>query len=104
MRQQQREAHFYSFDGHNDVEFAPNVMLCVADYSKRRVCVFSAGGDALLRSWNAYGSGDGTFLAPSALALAGSKLFLRDSSARVQLMCKRCLSGSRRLSEGSRHG
>ncbi len=39
----------------------------------------------VLRRWGAYGSGDGMFLAPSALALAGSKLFLRDNNVRVQV-------------------
>ncbi len=77
-----------------------NDELFVADYGEHRVCVFSADGDTLLRSWDAYGSGDDMFLAPSALALAGSKLFLRDSSARrrVQVQCKHRLPARRRHS------
>jgi tripartite motif-containing protein 71 len=73
-------------DGNNDVHFAPNGELLVTDYSNHRVCVFSAYGDTLLRTWGTQGSADGQFVSPTALALAGSKLFVLDqSSGRVQV-------------------
>jgi hypothetical protein len=71
---------------HNDVQFALNGELLVADYSNHRVCVFSADGDTLLRTWGTQGTADGQFQNPTALALADSKLFVLDyGSARVQV-------------------
>ncbi len=73
-------------DGHKDVQFAPNGELLVADYENCRVCVFSADGDTLLRTWGTQGTADGQFQYPTALALVDSKLFVLDcSSARVQV-------------------
>jgi hypothetical protein len=73
-------------DGNKDLQFAANGELLVADYSNHRVCVFSADGDALLRTWGTLGSADGQFHYPTALAFADSKLFVLDqSSARVQV-------------------
>jgi WD40 repeat protein len=73
-------------DGYKDVQFALNGELLVADYRNHRVCVFSADGDTLLRSWGARGSADGRFEYPTALALVDSKLFVLDCySARVQV-------------------
>ncbi len=73
-------------DGHKDVQFAPNGELLVADHSNHRVCVFSTDGNALLRTWGRFGTADGEFKYPTALALADSKLFVLDfGSARVQV-------------------
>jgi tripartite motif-containing protein 71 len=73
-------------DGLKDLVFAPNGELLVADYGNHRVCVFSADGDTLLRSWGTHGSADGQFKEPTALALVYSKLFVLDfNSARVQV-------------------
>ncbi len=69
-----------------DVQFAPNGEMFVADYENHRVCVFSADGDTLLRTWGTNGTADGQFQAPTALALVNSKLFVLDQgSARVQV-------------------
>jgi tripartite motif-containing protein 71 len=73
-------------DGNKDVQFTSSGELLVADSRNHRVCVFSADGDTLLRTWGTKGSADGQFQHPSALVLVGSKLFVLDySSARVQL-------------------
>ncbi len=73
-------------DGVKDVQFAPNGELLVADNFNHRVCMFSANGDTLLRTWGTRGSADGQFAYPVALALVDSKLFVLDwGSARVQV-------------------
>jgi DNA-binding beta-propeller fold protein YncE len=73
-------------DGNKDVQFALNGELIVADFDNQRVCVFSADGDTLLRTWGTLGSADGQFHDPTALALVDSKLFVLDQgSARVQV-------------------
>ncbi len=73
-------------NGRKDVVVAQNGELLVADRHKHRVCVFSADGDTLLRSWGTQGSVDGEFRSPTALALVNSKLFVLDRySARVQV-------------------
>ncbi len=73
-------------DGFKDVEIAPSGEVIVADYSAHRVCVFSAVGRTLLRTWGTEGTADGQFNCPTALALVGIKLFVLDSgSARVQV-------------------
>jgi WD40 repeat protein len=73
-------------NGHKDIEFMPNGELLVADYNNHRICVFSADGDALLRTWGSNGSGDGQFQRPTGLALVGSSLFvLEDGGSRVQV-------------------
>ncbi len=72
--------------GPNDVLFAPNGELLVSDFRDHRVCVFSADGDTLLRTWGTKGATGGQFLNPTALALADSKLFVLEyNSARVQV-------------------
>jgi DNA-binding beta-propeller fold protein YncE len=65
-------------NGDKDVVFARNGELLAADYGNHRVCVFSADGDALLRTWGTQGTADGQFQGPTALALADSKLFVLD--------------------------
>jgi DNA-binding beta-propeller fold protein YncE len=73
-------------DGDKDVQFAPNGELLVADCRNHRMCVFSADGDTVLRTWGTQGSADGQFEYPTALALVDSKLFVLDrDSARVQV-------------------
>jgi DNA-binding beta-propeller fold protein YncE len=73
-------------NGLKDVQFAPNGELLVADFGSHRVCVFSADGDTLLRTWGANGTSYGDFCYPNALALADSKLFVLDrDNARVQV-------------------
>jgi WD40 repeat protein len=73
-------------DGFKDVQFSPNGELLVADHGNHRVCVFSADGDTLLRTWGTRGFADGQFESPTALALADSKLFVLDEcSSRVQV-------------------
>ncbi len=73
-------------NGRIDVLFAPNGQLLVADHGNHRVCVFSTDGDTLLRIWGRFGSADGQFQSPTALALADSKLFVLEYfSAIVQV-------------------
>ena len=75
-------------DGEKDVEIAPSGEVIVADINAHRVCVFSADGRTLLRTWGTKGTADGQFKEPTALALVGNKLFVLDSfhnSARVQV-------------------
>jgi hypothetical protein len=73
-------------DGWKDVQFAPSGELLAADCNNHRVCVFSADGDTLLRTWGTSGSADGQFKYPTALALVDSKLFVLDcDGGRVQV-------------------
>jgi DNA-binding beta-propeller fold protein YncE len=75
-------------DGNNDVEMWPSGEVIVVDCGTHRVCVFSSDGRTLLRTWGAHGTTDGKFKRPTALALAGNKLFVLDAhpdSARVQV-------------------
>jgi hypothetical protein len=72
-------------DGNKDVQLAPNGELLVADLNSNRVFVFDADGDALLRTWGGFGSAEGQFEYPAALALDDSKLLVLDNSARVQV-------------------
>ncbi len=73
-------------NGHKDVEIAPSGDVIVADDSAHRVCVNSADGRTLLRTWGTEGTDDGLFKEPTALALVGNKLFVLDrDSARVQV-------------------
>ena len=73
-------------DGHKDVEFAAlaNGEIIVADWGNYRICVFSADGSTLLRSWNTNGTGDGQFSCPTALAVRGSRLYVLDRDSRSQ--------------------
>ena len=71
---------------HKDVEFTSSGEIIVADSSNHRVCVFSADGSTLLRSWGTNGTGDGQFSGPVALAVRGPRLYVLDlSSPRVQV-------------------
>ena len=73
-------------DGNKDVEFAGNGEIIVADYSNYLVCVFSADGATLLRSWGRQGGEDGEFVLPVALAVRGSLLYVLDyNSPRLQV-------------------
>ena len=73
-------------DGPKDVEIAPSGEVIVADPRAHRVCVFSANGHTLLRTWGTEGTADGQFKEPTALALVGNKLFVLDRlSACVQV-------------------
>ena len=65
-------------NGEKDVEIAPSGEVIVADSRTHRVCVFSADGRTLLRTWGAEGSAEGQFSFPTAIALVGSKLFVLD--------------------------
>ena len=71
-------------DWNKDVVIAPSGEVIVADYGAHRVCVFSADGRTLLRTWGTEGTADGQFDYPTALALIGSKLFVLDRK-RVQV-------------------
>ncbi len=58
----------------------------VADFWSHRVCVFSADGLELVRSWGMRGFGTGQFMFPVALAAAGRHLYVMDcGSGRVQV-------------------
>ncbi len=71
--------------GDKDAVFTPNGDLLVADSISRRVCVFDAYGDTLLRSWGMEANADGQLEYPVTLALADSMLFVLDRySARLQ--------------------
>ena len=73
-------------DGPKDVEISPSGEVIVVDCDSNRVCVFSGDGRTLLRTWGTEGTADGQFLRPTALSLAGSKLFVIDrDNARVQV-------------------
>ena len=75
-------------DGHKDVEILPTGSgdVIVADCWANRICVFSADGRTLLRTWGTEGTADGQFRNPTALALVGNKLFVLDcDSPRVQV-------------------
>ncbi len=65
-------------DGPKDVEFTTSGELLVADALSNRLCLFSADGNMLLRSWCVEGEPDGQLEFPVALAMAGSKLFVLD--------------------------
>ncbi len=72
--------------GNNDVALTAAGEILVADFGNNRVCVFSADGSTLLRSWGTPGSGDGQFAFPTALALVGAKLYVLDGDGtRVQV-------------------
>ena len=60
--------------------------IIVADVNSHRVAVFSPDGKSLVRSWGSKGTEDGEFRYPTALAVAGSRLYVMDrSSPRVQV-------------------
>ena len=71
----------------------------MADIANHRVCVFSADGSQLVRSWGTKGTRRGQFRLPTALAVAGSHLYVLDgdsASARVQVFeCWDLLSSTR---------
>jgi hypothetical protein len=65
-------------DGDKDVQFALNGELHVADYRNHCVCVFSAYGYTLLRTWSSQGTACSQLVYPTALALVDSKLLVLD--------------------------
>lgn len=71
----------------DDVDFATNGDIVVADYGKHCICVFSPDGSTLLRSFGSQGSeAPGRFNNPTALAVLGNQLYVLDrESARVQV-------------------
>ncbi len=72
--------------GPKDVEIASSGEVIVSDWGYHRVCVFSVDGRTLLRTWGTYGTADGQFKQPIALALACNNLFVLDyDGARVQV-------------------
>ena len=72
--------------GYKDVVLSSSYEYVVADHNNHRVCVFSADGSQLVRSWGTEGTGDGQFSMPTALAVAGSHLYVLDmNSGRVQV-------------------
>ena len=70
---------------YNDLEVLPTGEVIVSDHMAHRVCVFSADGRTLLRTWGTSGTADGQFSYPTALALVGNQLFVISSSSRVQV-------------------
>ena len=48
-------------DGYNAVCLSVKGEFVVADWQKDRVCVFSADGSRLVRSWGSMGTGNGQF-------------------------------------------
>ena len=74
--------------GHKDVEISARGEIFVADIKNHRICVFSADGARLMRSWGSIGSADGKFCMPIALSLVQNRLFVLDeasNSERVQV-------------------
>ena len=72
--------------GAKDAVMTAHGEVVVVDRDLHRVCVFSADGSQLARTWGAYGLVDGAFARPVALAIAGSHLYVRDAdSGRVQV-------------------
>ena len=69
-----------------DVEILPGGEVIVTDISAHRVCVFSADGRTLLRTWGTQGTADGQFECPTVPALVANNLYVLDcESARVQV-------------------
>ena len=71
-------------DGYNDVSFGAGGEIIVADEGNLRICVFSLVGDTLIKTWGSQGTATGEFEYPTALAVAGSYLYVMDGS-RVQV-------------------
>lgn len=75
-------------NGHKDVEFSACGEIFVADIKNHRICVISADGTKLLRSWGVMGTSDGKFCMPVALSLVQNRLFVLDAASnsdRVQV-------------------
>ena len=70
-------------DGFKDIELDGNVDIIVADCNNHRVCVFPFDGSAM-KTWGTYGTADGQFNMPAALALVGGRLYVLDKT-RVQV-------------------
>ena len=73
-------------DGFNDVSFGAGCEIIVADWANSRICVLSPDGDTLIKTWGSRGTSAGQFSYPSAVAVAGSYLYVMDATqARVQV-------------------
>lgn len=71
----------------DDLEFASNGDILVAEEEEHRICVLSADGSRLLRTFGSEGTYHGQFKSPSALAMHGNQLYVLDwGSARVQVL------------------
>lgn len=70
----------------NDVDFATNGDVLVADKGNNRICVYSPDGSALLRSFGSQGDAAGEFKSPFSLAVHGGQLYVLEyDAARVQV-------------------
>lgn len=70
----------------NDVEFASNCDIVVADGPNHRICVYSADGSTLLRTFGGEGRAPGMFKHPIALSSHRTVLYvLEEGSPRVQV-------------------
>ena len=69
-----------AFGSHSDIRIARSGDVIVADCAAHRICVFSADGRTLLRTWGTRGFEDGQprRCYPTALALVDDKLFVLD--------------------------
>lgn len=75
-----------SLEWPNDVDFAPNGDILVADHDHDRVCMFSSDGSTLIRTFGSEGAGPGEFIYPIGLALHSGLLYVLDEgTARVQV-------------------
>ena len=72
--------------GGGDVAFSALGEVVASDANNDRVCVFGGAQHALVRSWGCDGDGDGQFQRPTALAVAGTHLYVMDEgTGRVQM-------------------
>ena len=70
--------------GQCDVESVGDDVI-VADYNKHCIRVFSLSSGETLRSFGSYGTADGQFSLPTALAVCGPRLYVLDFTFRVQV-------------------
>ena len=72
--------------GHKEAAFCENGEIIVADQASHRICVFSADGAKITRSWGSEGATDARFKSPTAVAVAGKHVYVLDASnPRVQV-------------------
>lgn len=69
--------------GYGDVEFAPSGEIFVADNRASRICLFSADGKTLLRTWGSSPEPLVSLVCPNTLALVGNRLFVLDRDSAV---------------------
>ena len=73
-------------DGQKDIDIGPDGELLVSEFMENRVCVFSPDTGALVAQWGRYGDDRGEFRQPTALAVAGRRLYVLDrDTARLQV-------------------